>query len=48
LAAFGLTPAQDQELAGALMWVPGGLLHALVAIVLIAPQLRSTTEAADA
>ena len=41
LAAFGLTPAQDQQLAGVLMWVPGGLFHALVAVVLIAPQLRS-------
>jgi cytochrome c oxidase assembly factor CtaG len=48
LAAFGLTPTQDQELAGALMWVPGGLLHALVAIGLIAPQLRSPAETADA
>jgi cytochrome c oxidase assembly factor CtaG len=48
LAAFGLTPTQDQELAGALMWVPGGLLHALVAIALIAPQLRSPSEVADA
>ncbi|HEY0435244.1 MAG TPA: cytochrome c oxidase assembly protein, partial [Phenylobacterium sp.] len=49
LAAFGLTPAQDQELAGALMWVPGGLLHAVVAIVLVAPHLRSApAEPADA
>ena len=48
LAAFGLTPAQDQQLAGALMWVPGGLLHALVALILIAPHLRSSSEGADA
>jgi cytochrome c oxidase assembly factor CtaG len=41
LAAFGLTPAQDQQLAGVLMWVPGGLFHAAVAVALIAPQLRS-------
>jgi cytochrome c oxidase assembly factor CtaG len=47
LAGFGLTPAEDQELAGALMWVPGGLLHALVAIAVIAPQLRAG-KAADA
>jgi len=40
LAAFGLTPAQDQELAGALMWVPGGLLHAVVAIAILAPALK--------
>jgi len=41
LAAFGLSPAEDQQLAGALMWVPGGLFHAIVAIVILAPQLRS-------
>ena len=41
LAAFGLSPAQDQQLAGVLMWVPGGLFHAIVAIAILAPQLRS-------
>lgn len=41
LAAFGLTPAEDQQLAGALMWAPGGLFHAVVAIALLAPALRS-------
>jgi cytochrome c oxidase assembly factor CtaG len=41
LAAFGLTPAQDQQLAGVLMWVPGGLFHAIVALVLLAPALRA-------
>jgi cytochrome c oxidase assembly factor CtaG len=37
----GLTPEQDQQLAGALMWVPGGLLHAAAAVALLAPWLRS-------
>lgn len=41
LAAFGLTPAQDQQLAGVLMWVPGGLFHAIVAIAMLAPALRT-------
>lgn len=41
LAAFGLTPAQDQQLAGVLMWVPGGLVHAVAALVILAPHLRS-------
>lgn len=41
LAAFGLTPAQDQQLAGVLMWVPGGLFHAIVALILLAPALRA-------
>jgi cytochrome c oxidase assembly factor CtaG len=43
LAAFGLSPTQDQQLAGALMWAPGGLFHAAVAIALLAPHLRSTS-----
>lgn len=41
LAAFGLTPAEDQQLAGLLMWVPGGLLHAIVAVAILAPHLRN-------
>jgi len=41
LAAFGLTPAEDQQLAGVLMWVPGGLVHAGAAVALLAPYLRS-------
>jgi cytochrome c oxidase assembly factor CtaG len=50
LAAFGLSPTEDQQLAGVLMWVPGGLFHAMVAILLLAPHLRSTSrrEAASA
>ncbi|MHC9420195.1 cytochrome c oxidase assembly protein [Sphingomonas citri] len=35
LASFGLTPAEDQQLAGLLMWVPGGLVHAGAALVLM-------------
>lgn len=32
---FGLPPAQDQQLAGVIMWVPGGLVHAGAALVLL-------------
>ena len=35
LAPMGLTPAEDQQVAGLLMWVPGGLVHAAVALVLV-------------
>ncbi len=28
-AAWGLTPMQDQQLAGLIMWVPGGLLYVI-------------------
>ena len=40
LDAFGLTPAEDQQLAGLLMWVPGGLLHAVVGLIVLARLLR--------
>lgn len=35
LAPFGLTPAEDQQLAGLIMWVPGGLVHAAAALILV-------------
>lgn len=41
LAAFGLTPIQDQQLAGILMWAPGGLVHAVAALALLPPHLRA-------
>jgi cytochrome c oxidase assembly factor CtaG len=37
----GLTPAEDQQLAGVLMWVPGGFVHAGAALALLAPFLRA-------
>jgi putative membrane protein len=41
-APFGLSPAEDQQIAGLIMWVPGGLVHAVAALLLfrtvIAPQ----------
>ena len=39
LDAFGLTPAEDQQLAGLLMWVPGGLVHAGAGLALLARRL---------
>ena len=36
LDAFGLSPAEDQQLAGLLMWVPGGLVHAAAGVALLA------------
>jgi putative membrane protein len=41
LNPYGLTPAEDQQLAGVLMWVPGGMVHAIAALILLAPLLRS-------
>jgi len=41
LDAFGLSPAQDQQLAGLLMWVPGGLVHAGAGLALLAAILKT-------
>jgi putative membrane protein len=38
--AWGLTPLEDQQLGGLLMWVPGGLAFALVALPALARALR--------
>jgi cytochrome c oxidase assembly factor CtaG len=32
---FGLSPTDDQALAGLIMWVPGGLVHAGAALILL-------------
>jgi cytochrome c oxidase assembly factor CtaG len=42
LAPFGLTPVEDQQLAGLLMWIPGGLVHAVAALVLLGALLRDS------
>ena len=48
LDAFGLTPAEDQQLAGVLMWVPGGLVHAGAGLALLARRLREGGGTANA
>jgi cytochrome c oxidase assembly factor CtaG len=40
ITRFGLTPAEDQQLAGLLMWVPGGLVHAGAALAFAAAALK--------
>jgi cytochrome c oxidase assembly factor CtaG len=30
---FGLSPLEDQQLAGAIMWMPGGMIYAALALV---------------
>jgi cytochrome c oxidase assembly factor CtaG len=40
MAPFGLTPTEDQQLAGLLMWIPGGLVHAGAALALIGAVVR--------
>jgi len=38
---FGLTPTEDQQLAGLIMWIPGGLVHAGAAVLLLGRYLMS-------
>jgi cytochrome c oxidase assembly factor CtaG len=40
-AAWGLTPLQDQQIAGLLMWIPAGILYAAIAAVLLGTWLNS-------
>jgi len=40
LTPFGLTPVQDQQLAGLLMWIPGGVIHAGAALAIALGLLR--------
>jgi cytochrome c oxidase assembly factor CtaG len=48
MAPFGLTPAEDQQLAGLLMWIPGGLVHAAAALVILGLSLRKGARPAHA
>lgn len=47
MAPFGLTPAQDQQIAGLIMWVPGGLVHAVAALVLVSLMLKVRSPQAE-
>ena len=41
---FGLTPAEDQQVAGLIMWVPGGAFHLTAALLVLWGALRSAPE----
>lgn len=45
--SFGLTPLQDQQLAGAIMWVPGGIVYLLVFLVFFWRRLESAGRPAE-
>jgi cytochrome c oxidase assembly factor CtaG len=47
MAPFGLTPAEDQQIAGLIMWVPGGLVHAVAALLLVRTMLRPAIQGAE-
>ncbi len=40
--AWGLTPLQDQQLGGVLMWVPSGIVFVVIGLVLFAKWLRES------
>jgi putative membrane protein len=37
---FGLSPLEDQQLGGLIMWIPGGLAYLAAGLVLCARWLR--------
>lgn len=47
LSGIGLDPTTDQQLAGLIMWIPGGVLHGATALLLLYRWLR-TGEASHA
>ncbi|RWK09908.1 cytochrome c oxidase assembly protein [Mesorhizobium sp.] len=42
--AWGLTPLEDQQLAGMIMWVPAGTIYAAAAMTMLALWIRSSSE----
>ena len=45
---WGLTPLEDQQLGGLIMWVPGGTVFVIVGIVLVAMWLKEMEKRAAA
>ncbi|HET6317830.1 MAG TPA: cytochrome c oxidase assembly protein [Chloroflexota bacterium] len=41
-AAFGITPQEDQQLAGLIMWIPGGSIYLACALALFAAWLKES------
>ena len=41
MTPYGLSPLEDQQLAGLLMWIPGGLIHVGAALAVVARVLRA-------
>ena len=44
LTGIGLAPAADQHLAGVIMWIPGGLVHAGAALVFLYRWLKAAED----
>jgi cytochrome c oxidase assembly factor CtaG len=48
MTGIGLDPTADQQLAGLLMWIPGGLVHGAAALVMAYKWLRASEGGAGA
>jgi len=48
MTGIGLDPIDDQRLAGLIMWIPGGLVHGLAALVMFYKWLKSSEGGAGA
>lgn len=44
MTGIGLDPVTDQQLAGLLMWIPGGMVHAAAALILLYRWFKSTED----
>jgi cytochrome c oxidase assembly factor CtaG len=42
MSGIGLDPVEDQRLAGLIMWIPGGMVHVIAAIVLFYKWLKAS------
>jgi putative membrane protein len=42
ISGIGLDPVSDQQLAGLVMWIPGGLVHGVAALILFYKWLRAS------
>jgi cytochrome c oxidase assembly factor CtaG len=42
VTGIGLDPVADQQLAGLVMWIPGGLVHGLAALLLFYKWMRAS------
>ncbi|KAA0687973.1 cytochrome c oxidase assembly protein [Neorhizobium sp. P12A] len=42
--AWGLTPLEDQQLAGMIMWIPAGTIYAAAAMAMLALWIRGSSE----
>jgi putative membrane protein len=46
--AWGLTPLEDQQVGGLIMWIPAGLVYVVSALILLAAWLRESDRVASA